>query len=276
MTSNWDELSPQARNLAYNNVEHVGPDIARQKTDEWSQISHDMRARYPNHLDLPYAGRERTKWDLYPAENPEAPCMVHIHGGYWQRGSKEIFACLTQGLQAHGWSAALPGYSLAPGATLTEIVVELRQALSWLEQNAASHGIRGPVILTGWSAGGHLTSLLLDHPVCHAGLAISGVFDLAHLRDSPHVNDKLNLTENEVRSLSPMRLPMAEKPLTVSYGGAELPAMIKSSRQYQRRRSEAQLWGDLVPIPGANHFTILDQLRDPESHLVKSVLALAA
>jgi arylformamidase len=35
--------------------------------------------------------------------------FVHIHGGYWQRGSKEIFACLSEGPLARGWSAALCG-----------------------------------------------------------------------------------------------------------------------------------------------------------------------
>jgi arylformamidase len=49
------------------------------------------------------------KWDLYPAADPKAPCFVHIHGGYWQRGSKQIFACLAEGALANGWSAALPG-----------------------------------------------------------------------------------------------------------------------------------------------------------------------
>ena len=56
-----------------------------------------LRERRPKHLDLAYAPGERTKWDLYPAADPKAPCFVHIHGGYWQRGSREIFACLAEG-----------------------------------------------------------------------------------------------------------------------------------------------------------------------------------
>ena len=43
---------------------------------------------------------------LYPVADPNVPCFVHIHGGYWQRGSKEIFACLAEGAFANGWSAA--------------------------------------------------------------------------------------------------------------------------------------------------------------------------
>lgn len=276
MTVDWATLSPEERNLAYNNVAHVGPDVARGKTGAWAELSRQLREVNSGHLDLAYAGKARTKWDLYPSPHPQAPCLVHIHGGYWQRGSKEAFACLGSGLRAHGWSVALPGYTLAPDATLSGIVAELREAFDWLQHNRSAHGIEGPVVLTGWSAGGHMTALFLDHPVVSAGLAISGVFDLAHLRDSPHVNDKLALTASEVEDLSPMRRPMAEKPLTIAYGAVELPAMIASSRGYHRRRSEAQRAGDLVPIPHANHFTILDEMLDPGSHLVRSVLALAS
>src|SRR5262249_34803967 len=42
--------------------------------------------RPAKHLDLAYRNRERNKWDLYPANDPKAPCFVHIHGGYWQDG----------------------------------------------------------------------------------------------------------------------------------------------------------------------------------------------
>src|SRR5215468_5953671 len=182
---NWITMSLEARNLAYNNVEHVGPGNARKKTEEWAAASKTLREQRPNHLDLAYGKGERNKWDLYPANDPKAPCFVHIHGGYWQRGSKEIFACLSEGPLARGWSAAMCGYTLAPEASLTQITNELKSAFDWLNAKASEHGIQGPIIVTGWSAGGHLTSFILDHPKVAAGLAISGVFDLGALRDSP-------------------------------------------------------------------------------------------
>ena len=81
----WMTMSLEARNLAYFNVAHVGADFARQKTESWTTASKDLRAQRPKHLDLAYGPGERTKWDLYPAADPKAPCFVHIHGGYWQR-----------------------------------------------------------------------------------------------------------------------------------------------------------------------------------------------
>src|SRR5262245_25127937 len=143
----WMTMSLEARNLAFNNVAHVGPEFARNKTEGWAAASKAVRAQRSQHLDLAYAPGERTKWDLYAAADPSAPCLVHIHGGYWQRGSKEIFACMAEGVLARGWSAALPGYTLAPDASLTQITRELRTALDWFAAQAPAHGIAGPLIL---------------------------------------------------------------------------------------------------------------------------------
>ena len=89
-------------------------------------------------------------------------------------------------------------------AVRTFLVVGLLALAAWTPSRAAervdlllvlaadisrSVGIAGPVIISGWSAGGHLTAFLLDHRKGGGGLAISGVLELAPLRDSPHVND---------------------------------------------------------------------------------------
>src|SRR5947209_11521548 len=99
--------------------------------------------------------------------------------------------------------------------------------------------------------------------------------ELAPLRDSPQVNDKLKLTEVEVETLSPMRRPSVNKALAIAYGTGELPAMIASSRDYHAYRSQKHLPGDLIPIANTNHFTILDELRLPDSNLTRAVLQMA-
>ena len=67
----WMTMSLGARNLAYNNGEHVGLDYARAKTESWIAASKTLREQRSKHLDLPYAPGERTKWDLYPANDPK-------------------------------------------------------------------------------------------------------------------------------------------------------------------------------------------------------------
>ena len=92
---------------------------------------------------------------------------------------------------------------------------------------------------------------------------------------SPHVNDKVKLSEEEIQKLSPMRRPSVNKPLGIAYGTGELPAMIASSRDYHAYRSQGHVPGDLIPIANTNHFTILDELRQPNSTLTRAVIAMA-
>ena len=40
------------------------------------------------------------------------------------------------------------------------------------------------IVVSGWSAGGHLTSMALSHPKVRAGMAISGIYDLEPIRQS--------------------------------------------------------------------------------------------
>ena len=71
-----------------------------------------------------------------------------------------------------------------------------------------------------------------------------------------------------------MRRPIVNKPLGIAYGTGELPAIIASSRDYHAYRSQGHAPGDLIPIANANHFTILDELRQPNSTLTRAVLAM--
>jgi arylformamidase len=268
---NWGSMSRDERDAAYNNTNAVKNSAELNAAREAASAA--FRYQHPQHLDIPYGPRERNKWDLFPAADPNAPCLVFIHGGYWQRNSREMFASLIAGPHAHGWAAALPGYTLAPDATLTEIVAEIHAALDWLAANGPAHGINGKVVLSGWSAGGHLTAQCLSHPRVGAGLAISGVFELGPIRDT-YLNEKLKLSDDEIAELSPLRLPMVPKPLAIAYGTAELPPLVGDSRALHARRAAAHLPGPLIPVAGADHFTITHELRDPDGELTRQLLLL--
>lgn len=269
---NWAALSQAERDAAYDNNKAVANSPALIAAR--NEASAKLRAAHAAALDIPYGKRERTKIDLYPARDRTAPCLLFIHGGYWQRNSRDVFAMLVEGMAAHGWSVAIPGYSLAPEASLTEIVGEIWLALDWLAADGASHGIAGPVILSGWSAGAHLVAMTQGHPVVAAGLAISGVYDLSPIRDTG-LNVALKLTDQEVATLSPMRLPVVQKHLAIAYGSAELPALVWDSRNFYQRRAAAGAPGELIAVDGADHFTILEQLRRPDGALTRIALALA-
>lgn len=271
----WATMPLAARDAAFNNQLATGVELAKSLTDGYIAASAKLRDQHPQHLGLSYGSGARNKWDLYPGSDPKAPCFVFIFGGWWQRNSRESFACVAEGVLAHGWSAAFPDYTLAPDASLTQITQEIRAALDWLAREGGTHGISGPIILSGWSAGGHLAAFAADHPLVAAAMPLSGAFELGPLRDVPSVNAKLKLTDLEVETLSPLRLPAVNKPMTIAYGSSELPGMIANSRDLHAHRSESHCPGALIPIPHANHFSILQELQKPQGILTRAALSLA-
>jgi arylformamidase len=268
----WGKMTQAERDAAYNNSLAVADSPAL--NDARGAASATFRAGYASaRLDLPYGPLPRNKWDLFPAADARAPCLVFIHGGYWQRNTRENFGALMQGILAHGWSAALPGYTLAPDASLAAIVAEIHASLDWLAAHGREHGIAGPLVVSGWSAGGHLTGMAMSNPAVFAGLSISGVFELGPIRDT-YLNEKLRLTDAEIATLSPLRLPVVHKRLSIAYGSLELPPLVGDSRDLHAMRAAAHAPGALLPIAGANHFTILDALSNPEGEITRHLLTL--
>ena len=272
MIANWSKLSQAARDAAYNNNQAVAN--SAELIERRNAASAAFRKAHPAGLDVAYGSAPRQRFDLFAAKNPAAPCLVFIHGGYWQRNTREDFACFAEGVMVHGWSAALPGYTLAPDASLGDIVDEIWQAIDWLAEKGPKHGLgAGPIVASGWSAGGHLTAMMLPHSRIAAGLAISGIYELTPIRDT-YLNEKLRLSDEEIAGFSPLRLPVVQKPLAVAYGTNELPALVADSCDLHACRQAAGAPGPLVPVQGADHFTILEELRRPDGMLVRAARAL--
>ena len=273
LPASWAKASQAERDAAYDNAGAVADSPALIAARNAAGTA--FRAAHPDHLDLAFGESEREAWDLFPGRDPNAPCLVFIHGGYWQRNRRQDFAHLAEGALAMGWSFACNGYSLAPEASLTRIAWQVHAALDWLSAHGPKHGMAGPIVASGWSAGGHLAALALEHPAVSAGLAISGIYELAPIRET-NLNDALQLTDAEVAELSPMRRPVMHKPLAIAYGSAELPELCRQSRDFHTLRSAAHAPGPLVPVPGADHFRVLEALRVPDGSLLRVAATLLA
>lgn len=261
----YRDMDRAALDAAYDNTAAVANSAAL--LADFDARSTQMRAAHPQHLDLRYGRAERNRIDYFAADAP-GPVLVFIHGGYWQMRRKETFSFLAAGPLAHGIHVALPGYTLAPDITLTGIVAEIRTAILWIAQHCAEFGGDPQrILLSGWSAGGHLTAMALDEPAVKGGLAISGIFDLEPIRLN-YLNAKLGLDAAEARRLSPLHhLPAQSVSLILACGGGELPELQRQSETYAAARAQAGLPGKLVRLPHHNHFTILEELAQPDGAL---------
>jgi len=273
----WRSMSQEERDRGLNNGVAVteSPDIVA----GWERRSLEMRTRYPDHLDLRYGPRERNRIDFLKVAE-KGPTLVFIHGGYWQTRAKEIFTLFAGGPMAHGINVALIGYTLAPDATLDEIVAEIHAGIDFLaEQLPVLGGDAGRIVVSGWSAGGHLTSMALSHPHVKAGMAISGIYDLEPIRAS-YLNVKLGLDATTANRNSPlMQEGGAPKPLSLVVGSAELPLLRKQTADFATHRAKYGLPVTYEEIPGANHFTIMEELLSPSGRitmLIRQLLERAA
>jgi arylformamidase len=271
-TPDWRNMSQQERDLGLNNGVHVptSADIVA----GWDRRSLQKRAQYADHLDLHYGPRERNRIDFFKAAD-KAPTLFFIHGGYWQTRAKETFALFSDGPMAHGINVALTGYTLAPDATLDQIVAEIHAAIDFLAaQLPALGGDGADIVVAGWSAGGHLTSMALSNPHVRAGMAISGIYDLEPIRHS-YLNAKLGLDETTSRRNSPMMQDGGPlKPLSLVVGDAELPLLRKQTADFAGHRARYGLPVTYEEIPGVNHFTIMNEIASPAGRITTLIRQL--
>ena len=176
---------------------------------------------------------------------------------------------------AHGINVALIGYTLAPDATLDQIVAEIHAAIDYLAGQLPALGGDGKaIVVSGWSAGGHLTAMALSHARVKAGMAISGIYDLEPIRHS-YLNDKLKLDEAMSHRNSPvMQAGGAMKPLSLVVGAAELPLLRKQTADFAGHRAKYGLPVTYEEIPGADHFTIMNELLSPAGRVTTLIRQL--
>jgi acetyl esterase/lipase len=228
-------------------------------------------AAHSGELDVRYGPAPRERFDFFPApgdKQSSAPTFVFVHGGYWQSCDKELCAFVALGPLARGMNVAVAEYTLAPNASMTQIVSEIGRLLDFLV--AQGHTT---LILGGHSAGGHLTAMHRYHPAVKYALPVSGLFDLEPI-SAGRLNDKLGLSGEEITRFSPMRHIDHGAPMVITVGGAELPELIRHSHDYAHAGAGAGEHVSYLPIPGADHFSILYDLADPDGLQLRALAQL--
>ncbi len=245
----------------------------------WKEDSEAVRRSRPCRLDLRY---DVETIDVFPAPKTPAPCLLFIHGGYWQALDKSDFGYIVPAFQDAGVAVAVVNYTLAPKAKMDEIVRQNRAAVAWLHRNAREFGIDPARIhVAGHSAGGHLTTMILatdwsafglDHNPVRGACAISGLFDLEPIRLC-YLNDVLGLDAEAARRNSPIHhIPRQSPPLILSVGTGETDEFLRQQADFAQAWRAAGLTLEIADQPGDHHFRIADRLGEPKSLLHQAVM----
>ena len=96
-------------------------------------------------------------------ESGTLPLIVNVHGGAWAYGDKDLNAYYCMYLASKGFCVVGMGYRLMPDVTLKEQVRDVIASMDFICDHREELGADvGRVMLSGDSAGGHLSSLALS------------------------------------------------------------------------------------------------------------------
>ncbi len=266
----------------YNNRARVPehPEIFKR----WTEAAALFRAGHRNSEQrIPYGPSERQYIDLFwPSADRNAPLVLFIHGGYWRALEPSMHSHLAAGVNARGLAMAVVGYDLCPKVTIVQIIGQIQSAAMFL-----GHRLNRKMVAAGHSAGGHLAACLVgidwkklapDLPgdLVPAGLSVSGLFDLEPML---HVsmNQDLRLRPEEIEDVSPLFWNVApDRTLDAWVGGDESGEFLRQSKQIADDWAKKGVNTQYVPVPGTNHFTVLDPLSNPGSKMTSRLAELAA
>lgn len=210
---------------------------------------------------------------LPSAADGGVPVVVFFHGGYWQELSKrDAFFPAWDAVQ-QGWAYAAVDYTLAPVATLDEIVDECRRAMAAIRSESDALGLdRSRIVVAGSSAGAHLAAMVAlepsapDPPIAGAVL-VSGVYDLEPLIGTS-INDALGLDVSSALRNSPLFLDAhGFPPTTLVYGENETREFGAQTGSFERHLEGHGVEAFAVCLEDKNHFDVIMDLCRPGSAL---------
>ena len=237
----------------------------------WADKSARTRSSMICYLDRQYGDSPGEMLDIFPARKGDGTCMMFIHGGFWRAMDKQDFSFLAPAWVDAGVSIVAVNYDLCPKVSVEEIVKQMLRASGWLWKHAEDYGMdQDRLYVAGHSAGAHLAAMMmaalwpvyakeLPRDLYKGGLAISGVYDLRPIVQVDWLNPDLKLDEASALKVSPAFLPPATRgPLVIAVGERE-SSEFKRQNALLAARWKSAVAAD-IPVPGADHFTILDEL----------------
>jgi arylformamidase len=207
-----------------------------------------------------YFAEYRARSESYAPEllvRPQQPLLIYIHGGYWQALSANDSRFNAADAQRLGISLHAVEYTLAPQATVEQIVheclVDVARIIDQLQPTR--------VVLAGSSAGAHLAAMCARDavvaPQLHGVALLSGVYDIRPLVVTP-TNDALHLDENTAARVSPQLLNSSSqlRNALLAVGQHESSEFIRQNAEYAEHLSQVGTEVESVVVPQRDHFDL--------------------
>ena len=261
----------------------------QQLRDRWISNSERTRQRIGPPLRRSYGPTEIEQLDIFrterSTESTGAPVFVFIHGGAWRAGSAKTYAAPAEMFIRAGVHYVVPDFLWVQDAegSLLPIADQVRRAIAWVYENAASFGgDRDRLYIGGHSSGAHLAAIALTTDwrrefglpadIIKGGMCSSGMYDLAPVRLS-HRSSYVKFTDEMVAALSPQRhLDKLCAPLIVAYGTYETPEFQRQARDFAAAVRAAGKPVELLVGEHYSHLELPETLCSPHGLLGAAVL----
>ena len=188
--------------------------------------------------------QDQGKLDLYlPQATPRFPVLMWVHGGGLHSGDKSKSEEVARRFVAHGFGVVSVNYRLSPAVKFPAHIEDVARAFSWIYKNIGEYGgDRERLYVTGGSAGGHLTILLVldESYLKKAGLSgknIRGAIPISGLMDVSRAGPQRvgTVWENDPQTLhkaSPLSYVRADAPpILIMYADGETPERAQQNRR---------------------------------------------
>ncbi|WP_417586328.1 nuclear transport factor 2 family protein [Pararhodobacter oceanensis] len=280
-------FSPEEFDAQYN-LRAGRPNYEETVVPDWIARSAATRETRACKLDVRYGNGPKQLLDVFHCGDAQAPTLVFIHGGYWQRGDKSVYSFIAEPFIAAGVNVVLLGYDLCPEVTITHISAEIREGVAFVYRHAAELGVnRERLTVMGHSAGGHLTQMMMatDWPAYGAdlpadlvktGVPVSPLSYLEPVRMTEALNAALRMDAQEAERESPMTQhpPLTNAPQLVVVGGRETDEFHRQARIYAEKYATEARRIDVYVVPDVDHFDELNTLADPASDFFHKTCAM--
>ncbi|GAA4323468.1 alpha/beta hydrolase [Mucilaginibacter gynuensis] len=249
----------------------------------YQKNSDQVRALLNKRISLPYGATKMETLTIYPADTPNAPVLLFIHGGYWRLGIGDDYDFVAAGPTKAGFTVVIITYALAPAVNIPEMTRQIRSSIAWTVKNiAAYNGNADQLYVAGHSAGAHLAAMALSTRWADYGLPmdiikgmllISGLYDLESVAQT-FVQPAVRITAEHILWYSPIRLlKPGSIPVIVAWGDQETAAFKEQSANYsQALKSAGNPCSELI-APGKNHFSILNEFETANGLLTRAILS---
>jgi len=270
----WMDMDQIELDAAYDQSAYAP--LFRQTLKRYASSSDNVRARLGMPRRLAYGPTSVESLDLYPAQKPNSPIFVFIHGGAWRAEEAKDYGYAAELFVNAGVNYIALDFATV-GAAKGDIGVmadQVRHGIAWTYKNAESFGgDANRLYIGGHSSGGHLCGVALvtdwqkdfglPADTVKGGLCMSGMYDLKPVRLSKR-SSYIKFTDEMEQAMSSQRyIDKLWAPTIVTYGTNETPEFQRQGRDFAAALMAAGKHVELIEAADYNHFEMCESLGNP-------------